>query len=91
MDLMATDTSAQRAAIEAGLTRQRLPFYSRFHTNGTAGIDVFSHNVNHTPGPLRKWFLLLPPECINDWEGAGIRRFRPLEVTKATSSGNGTT
>ena len=54
MDLMATDTSAQRAPIEGGLIRRRLPFYSRFHTNGTAGIDVFRHNVNHMPGPLRE-------------------------------------
>ena len=56
MDLMKTDTSAQRAPIGGGLVRQRLPFYSRFHTNGTAGIYVFSHNVNHMPGSLRKCF-----------------------------------
>ena len=53
---MATDTSAQRASIGGGLIRRRLPFYSRFHTNGTAGVDEFSHNVNHMPGPLRKSF-----------------------------------
>ena len=47
MDLMATDTSAQSAPIGGGLERQNLPFYSRFHTNNTAGVDVFSHNVNH--------------------------------------------
>ena len=33
-----------------------LPFYLRFHTNGTAGVDVFSHNVNHVPGSLRQCF-----------------------------------
>ena len=54
MDLIATDTSAQRVPIEGGLIRRRLPFCSRFHTNGTAGIDAFRHNVNHMPGPLRK-------------------------------------
>ena len=37
MDLMVTDTSAQ---------------YPRFHTNNTAGVDVFSHNVSHMPGSL---------------------------------------
>ena len=56
MDLMATDTSAQSAPIGGGLERQNLPFYSRFHTNNTAGVDVFSHNVNHMPGSLQKYF-----------------------------------
>ena len=56
MNLMATDTSAQRASIGGGLIRRMLPFYSRFHTNGIAGVDVFSHNVNHMPGSLRKHF-----------------------------------
>ena len=52
MDLMATDTSAQCAPIGGDLIRRRLPFYSRFHTNGTAGVDVFSRNVDHMPGSL---------------------------------------
>ena len=50
MDLMATDTSAESAPVGGGLERQNLPFYSRFHTNNTAGVDVFSHSVNHMPG-----------------------------------------
>ena len=74
MDLMATDTSAQRAPIGGGLIRRRLPFYSRFHTNGTAGVDVFSHNVNHMPP---KVFLLLSPTTVlsgsSVGEGAGVR------------------
>ena len=56
MDLMATDISAQSAPIGGGLERQNMPFYSRFHTNNTAGVDVFSHNVNHMPGSLQKCF-----------------------------------
>ena len=56
MDLMATDTSAQYAPIEGGWERQRLPFYSRFHTNNTAGVDVFSYNVSHMPVSLQKCF-----------------------------------
>ena len=56
MNLMATDTSAQRAPIGGGLIRLRLPFYSRFHMKGTAGVDVFSHNVNRMPGSLRNCF-----------------------------------
>ena len=53
---MATYTLAQRASNGGGLIRRRLPFYSRFHTNGTTGVEVFSHNVNRMPGFLRKCF-----------------------------------
>ena len=56
IDLVATDTSAQYASIEGGLERQRLLFHSRFHTNNTAGVDVFSHNVSHMPGSLQNCF-----------------------------------
>ena len=52
MDLMATDTSAQYTPTEGGWERQKLPFYPRFHTNNTAGVDVFSHYVSHMPGSL---------------------------------------
>ena len=53
---MATYTSAQYAPIEVGWERLALPFYSRFHANNTAGVDVFSHNVSHMPGSLQKCF-----------------------------------
>ena len=56
MDVMATDTSAQYTPIEGGWERQKLPFYSRFHTNNIAGVDVFSHNVSHMLGSLQKCF-----------------------------------
>ena len=56
MDLMATYTSAQYAPIDGGLERLRLPFYSRFHTNSTAGVNVFSHNVSYMPRSLQKCF-----------------------------------
>ena len=52
MDLMATDTSAQYIPTEGGWERQKLPFYPRYHTNNTAGVDVSSHNVSHMPGSL---------------------------------------
>ena len=42
MDFMATDAPTQ------------LPFYSRLQTNGTAGIDVLTHNVSNIPGLLQK-------------------------------------
>ena len=56
MDLMATDISAQYVPVEGGWERQKQSFYSRFHTNNTAGVDVFSHNVSHRPGSLQKCF-----------------------------------
>ena len=62
MDLMPRDTSAQRAPNGGGLIRRRLPFYSRFNTNGTAGVDVFSQNVNeaHVWVAPKMFWLLLP-------------------------------
>ena len=52
IDLMATDTSAQYTLTEGGWELQKPPFYPRFCTNNTAGIEVFSHNVSHMPGSL---------------------------------------
>ena len=51
MDLMATDTSPQYTPTEGGLELQSYPLPA-FHTNNTAGIEVFSHNVSHMPGSL---------------------------------------
>ena len=78
MDLMATDTSAQSAPIGGGLERQNLPFYSRFHTNNTAGVDVFSHNVNHMPGSLQKCFgyCFPQPSLVGASQGADSQFFR---------------
>ena len=56
MNLMAKDTSAQYTSIEGGWERQKLPFYSRFHTNNKARVDVFSHNLSHMPGSLQTCF-----------------------------------
>ena len=75
MDLMGTDTSAQHAPIGGGLIRRRLPFYSRFHTNGTAEVDVFNHNVNH----MHAWaapnmFLLLFPTTVLGGSSVGAHK-----------------
>ena len=66
MDLMATDTPAQRAPAGGGLLYRKLPFYSRFHTNGTVGVEVFGHNVNRMPGSLRTCFgyCFLQPSLV---------------------------
>ena len=62
MDLMATDTSGQRAPRRGGSLNRRLPLYSRVHTNGTTGGDVFSHNVSDMPGSLRTCFRYYFPQ-----------------------------
>ena len=74
MNLRATDTSAQRAPIGGGLIRRRLPFYSRFHTNGAAGVDVFSHNVNHIPGSLRKCLGYCFPQPVLSGSSVGANK-----------------
>ena len=51
MDLMATDTSPQYTPTE-GVGNSKATLYPRFHTNNTAGIEVFRHNVSHMPGSL---------------------------------------
>ena len=55
-DLMATNTSTQRTPTSGGVLYRRLPFHSRFHTNGSSRVDVFSHNVNRMPDSLRTRF-----------------------------------
>ena len=66
MNLIAIDASAQRAPTGGGTPYRRPPFYSRFHTNGTAGIDVLNHNMSNIPGPLRIWFsyCFSPPSLV---------------------------
>ena len=68
MDLMATDTSAQYTPNEGDWERQKLHFYYRFHTNNTAGVDVFSHNVSHMPGSL------LFPTTVLDGSSVGAHK-----------------
>ena len=33
-----------------------LPFYSRYHIAGTAGVDVLSRDVSHMPGSANAYF-----------------------------------
>ena len=50
MGLMVTSMSVQWI-IGVGLDADRaLPFYSRYHTAGTAGVDVLGQDVSHMPG-----------------------------------------
>ena len=50
MDLMATPTTAHQIPEPYTGVTDRLPFYSRYRTEGCAGVDVFSQVVSHIPG-----------------------------------------
>ena len=66
MDLMATGTSVQWIP-GGGQDRDRaLPFYSRYHTDGTAGVDVLGQDVSHMPGSANACFgfCFPPPQMI---------------------------
>ena len=43
-----------------------LPFYSRYHTAGTAGVDVFSQDLSHMPGSANACFgyCFPPPQMV---------------------------
>ena len=62
VDLMATGTSVQRIPGGGQDADRALPFYSRYHTDGTAGVDVLSQGVSHMPGSANACFgLCFPP------------------------------
>ena len=47
MDLMATGTSVQWIPGGVHDADRALPFYSRYHTDDTAGVDVLGQDVSH--------------------------------------------
>ena len=66
MDLMVTGTSV-RWTPDVGRDADRaLPFYSRYHTAGTTGIDVLRHNVSHMTGSANACFgfCFPPPQMV---------------------------
>ena len=106
MDLMATGTSVQWIP-GGGQDRDRaLPFYSRYHTDGTAGVDVLGQDaISHL---LRLIGTILPvvqsllsslcagkltptSEGFNDWGGRGYDDFVPGGVIKTAPPGDETT
>ena len=66
MDLMSTDTSVQWIPGGGQDADRPLPFYSRYHTDGTAGVDVLSQDVSHMPGSANACFgfCFPPPQTI---------------------------
>lgn len=62
MDLMATSASAQKMWEHGTCTERGLPFYSRYRTDGCAGIDVLSQNVARMPNSAETCFgFCFPP------------------------------
>ena len=50
VDLMASSDNAQHTVDPITSRPRRLPFFSRYHCEGSAGVDVFQQNVANTPG-----------------------------------------
>ena len=66
MDLMATGTSVQWIPGVGRDTDRALPFYSRYYTAGTAGVDVLGQDVSHMPGSANACFgfCFPPPQMV---------------------------
>ena len=66
MDLMATGTSVQWIPGGGHDADRALPFYSRYHTDSTAGVDVLGQDVSHMAGSANAYFGLcfLPTQMI---------------------------
>ena len=54
MDLMATPASTHNVWSNGCRMEDRLPFYSRYKTDGCAGVDVLSQNLRYMPGSERE-------------------------------------
>ena len=61
MDLRMTSTSVRWILGVGRDTDRPLPFYSRYHTAGTAGVNVLDQDVSHMPGSANKFFGLCFP------------------------------
>ena len=66
MDLMTTGTSVQWIPGGGQHADRALPFYARYHTDGTAGVDVLGQDVSHMPGLANACFgfCFPPPQMI---------------------------
>ena len=65
VDLMASSENAQHGQARSTSELQRLPFISRYHCEGSAGVDVFCHNVAVDPGGQETAFgYCFPPPVM---------------------------
>ena len=61
IDLMACNASAQRSPV----TGEQLPFFSRFHCDGTSGMDMLAQDVAKMPGRGGRAFgFCFPPPLM---------------------------
>ena len=68
MNLTATDTSSHsEPAPVAGGECYQLPFFSLYHTAGTAGVDVLSQHIRKLPGTAQECFgfCFSPPSMVD--------------------------
>ena len=66
MDLMATTASSQRSPSHGDGHGRPLPFYSRYHTAGSSGIDVLAQDVGRMPSSTDPCFgyCFPPPQMV---------------------------
>ena len=66
MGLMATGASTQWIPGGGHDAHKALPFYSRYHTDVTAGVGVLGHDVSHMPDSSNACFGFgfLPPQMF---------------------------
>ena len=66
MDLMASGTSVQWIPGGGHDAERALAFYSRYHTDGTADVDLLGQDVSHMPGSANSCFgfCFPPPQMI---------------------------
>lgn len=65
MDLMATTAKSQRIPEGVQGAGEQLPFYSRYHTEASTGVDVLSRHVSKMPDSSRECFgFCFPPPSM---------------------------
>lgn len=65
MDLMARTASAQRIPEGVQGAGEKLPFFSRYHTEASAGVDMLSQDVSRMPDFSRECFgFCFPPPIM---------------------------
>ena len=64
MDIMATTASSQRLPFYGGGRGELLPFYSRYHTAGSSGIDVLDVGRMLSSTDSYFGYCFSPPEMV---------------------------
>ena len=87
MDRMATPASVHKTWVMGHCTGTDLTFYSRYRTQGCAGVDVLSQNVKRMSTSQRECFgFCFPP--TNIWSGAAAASRRMRDKGSGGASGS---